>query len=543
VKYFSASAVQRLQMFNLLTLMFIGKLVLNFPITWVQIGAVIAFGILLEHAILFYKQRALTFFSYSAVSTALGVTFLLRAVDLYIFLIVMAIAILQKHFLKIDGKHFLNPSNVAVIAGLSLFPYQTYTSPEQWGAFWWLGVLMMILGFYITSRVRRAIIPLVFAISYAAMIYVFLTHNLAEIFLILISGSFLLFMFFMLTDPRTTPETNLGQIVFALVIAIIAIVLELFIGVKDINIFLALFVVSFTVPWVRGFEWLPVARKRFSIALGTLAVLVLSLYFSDYNIVRNMEKLSPDTHHTMQTQTIAEPTEPISAVTGWSDANASLYETDWKNSHIVVMPYRKNREYNDTTFPDVSKQFASYNPHLERKHMGWDFMHHSALSSGDINHDGYLDLIIAKPTRELSVWINDQDGNFSDVTREIFKDGIPRNVDVVALADMNNDSWLDLIVLNNLYANPDAKHALYMYDQASKSFKLAREFDTSFGVTGGLATYDINRDGILDLYVVNSRNWNTEDRTRGFMRSHGLVDQFWVSNKGTFPLQKRPLRV
>ena len=59
----------------------------------------------------------------------------------------------------------------------------------------------------------------------------------------------------------------------------------------------------------------------------------------------------------------------------------------------------------------------SYYAHLERKHMGWDFMHHSALASGDINHDGYLDLIIAKPTRELSVWINNQDGNFSDVTR------------------------------------------------------------------------------------------------------------------------------
>ncbi len=526
---YATATTQRLQMFNLLTLMFIGKVLLNFPITWLHIGVVIVFAIAFEHIILLFKQHSLPFFSYSAVSTALGITFMLRAVDLYIFLIVTVIAILQKHFLKVDGKHFLNPSNVAVVAGLSLFPYQTYTSPEQWGAFWWFGVLMMLLGFYTTKRVGRALIPLVFIIAYATMTYLFLTHNIAEILLTLISGSFLLFMFFMLTDPRTTPETTMGQITFALVIAMLAIMFELFIGVKDINIFLALFITTLGIPWVRRFEKLPVANRRYQITLAFITLGTLLLYFSPYNIIRNMENTIVTSQSSEQPLNSQVEQNSTAMTVEWADANSSLYKTHWDRPHIVTVAYQKNRESN-ATFPDASKQFSSFVPRLKRKHMGWDYMHHSALASGDINHDGYLDLVMAKPTREIKVWINNQNGSFTDATSKVFGDVTPNQVDVVALADMNNDSWLDLIVLNNLYANPTASHMLYMYDPVSQNFKLKREFKASFGVTGGLATHDINNDGILDLYIVNSRNWNTEERKRGFMRSHGLVDQFWVSD-------------
>ncbi len=526
---YSTVSIQRLQMFNLLTLMLIGKVLLNFPISWLDITAVLGFSILFEHAILFYKQGRLNFFSYSAVNTALGVTFLLRAVDLYIFIIVIFIAISQKYIIKIDGKHFLNPSNIAVMAGLTLFPYQTYTSPEQWGTFWWLGILMMLLGFYITSRVRRVIIPLVFMVSYSVMTYLFLTHNIIEIFLTLISGGFLLFMFFMLTDPRTTPESTLSQVVFALVIAFLTIMIELLIGVKDINMFLALFIVTLIVPLMRRFEVLAIAPRVYRILLVFLVLVIGMSYFSEFNIVRNMQKVNSKSSKIIEEQNLSIPQKSVKTLKNYSDANKTLYKREWDTSHIVALEY-KNNKVSDSPFSDTSEVFSDYVPNFQRKHMGWDYMHHSALASGDINHDGYLDVVMAKPTRELKIWINNQDGNFTDATAGIFENSIPDNVDVVALADMNNDSWLDLIILYNLYSKPKLNHALYLYDNVSKTFKHSRDFNASVGVTGGLAVHDINHDGILDLYIVNSRNWNTPERKRGFMRSHGLADQFWVSD-------------
>jgi len=529
-KRYSTVSIQRLQMFNLLTLMFIGKILLNFPISWLHIAVVIGFSIVLEHAILWFKQGSLNFFSYSSVNTSLGVIFLLRAVDLYIFLIVIVIAIAQKHLLKIDGKHFLNPSNIAVIAGLSLFPYQTYTSPEQWGSFWGLGILMIFLGFYITHRVGRLMIPLVFMLAYTILSYLFLTHNIVEIFLILISGSFILFIFFMLTDPRTTPETTLSQVMFSVIIALLTIVLELFLGVKDINMFLALFIVTLSIPWVRHFELLPIAQKIYKILFVLIILIVVLLYFSTFNIIRNMQNIEPikSIPLTEQNISIAKDFENETLL-NWHDDNNTLYKKVWKTSHTVAIKYKKNKT-SEITFPDGSNIFSKYIPHLQRQHMGWNFMHHSALASGDINHDGYIDLIIAKPTNEIQVWINTKDSNFTNVTKQIFENSIPKYVDVVALADMNNDSWLDLIVLNNSYANPKANHALYLYHTKSKKFKYSRDFNASIGVTGGLATHDINHDDILDLYIVNSRNWNTSKRRKGFMRSHGLADQFWVSD-------------
>src|ERR1700688_2897052 len=68
----------------------------------------------------------------SALITALGLTLLLRADNLWAHPIAAAIAISSKFTVRIRGKHLFNPANLGVIFALVAIP-GTWVSPGQWG--------------------------------------------------------------------------------------------------------------------------------------------------------------------------------------------------------------------------------------------------------------------------------------------------------------------------------------------------------------------------------------------------------------------------
>ncbi|MFH0709212.1 MAG: FG-GAP-like repeat-containing protein [Pseudomonadota bacterium] len=526
------NTIQRLQMFNLILLMLIGKIVLNLPIRWIEIGAIVTFAILVEHTLLYIKNKALTFFSFSAVSTALGISFMLRTSDLYIYFIVILVALLQKHWLIIRSKHFLNPSNVAVVIGLMFFPYQTYTTPEQWGDLWWLGLIMMSLGIYITIKVHRVLIPVIFILTYALVTYLFITHNIYEIFHLLISGSFLLFMFFMLTDPRTSPDRYATQIFFAISIAILPLILELFFGAREIYMFLSLFLLTLTVPWLRNLESSRYLNKTIVIILIFELMVIVVTYFSNYNYIRNLE--SSSNHRSSQHEHTRYQNEiPVpSGINIWSDENKSLYKTQWNHSHIITMPLQKETNPHPT-FETRDTAFKSYLPHITRKELGWEFLHHSPLAAGDINHDGILDIVMAKTGVPLRCYLGTKNHGFIDATFDLFGKNIPANIEYIALADLNNDTYLDMILLKNQYVNKPQKHQIYLFDSIKKQFKPSFQFyGYKRSVTGGIALYDLNKDKILDIYIAYDRDFYSDKRrTSGFLKSNGMNDQLWISSK------------
>ena len=524
------ATVQRLQMFNLLTLMAIGKLVLNLPITWFEIAIVVGVAIILDHLFIYIEKRKLSFFSYSAVNTALGVTFLLRTTDIWIYIFVVFVALLQKYVLRINGRHFLNPSNFAVVAGLAVFPYATFTTPDQWGGFWWLGVLMLALGLFITSIVNRALIPIVFMGVYTLLTYLFITHNFLEIFQTLISGSFLLFMLFMLTDPRTTPEKRSTQLLFTAIIALLTVFMELFVGVYEINMFLALFIMTLTVPWLRRVESGPNNQRTFSIVMAVQIVLVVAVYFSEYNYVRNLQFNQPQS--VVQTarperEAASSSMQPASV---WENELTALYKQDWSDSHIEKVPYTPSNE-RASQFIESNESFQDFAPRYSGQEIGWEYLHHAPIATGDINHDGLLDIVMAKNGRGLKIYLATKDNKFNDATAQLFSGNMPQHVEYLALADLDNDSYLDLIVLNNQHADKVEKHLVYNFDPSLKQFKPGFEFyGYPKAVTGGIGLVDFNQDRILDIYIAYSRNWHDENRKLGFLRTDGISDQFWVSD-------------
>ena len=206
-----------------------------------------------EHLLIYTKNKKLSYFSFSSLSTAMGVILMMTTMHLWIILFVVGLGLVQKHFLVIGKQHFFNPSNFALMAGLFLFYNDAHLVLGQLGDSLWLKVLVSILALTMLVRVNRWMIVLVFTLFYLLLQYIFVVNYdpvliLENVYHRFYSVSFILFILFMLTDPRTTPKYLWQQALFAFFIAGITVLLDRYIGFRVQHMFMALFIMSLFVP-------------------------------------------------------------------------------------------------------------------------------------------------------------------------------------------------------------------------------------------------------------------------------------------------------
>jgi len=268
------------QFLILLILLIIGKSTAYIYLSWIDIVTILSVIVLIEHFFIYFKSRTLIYISFSALSSSLGVILMLSSPHLWIYMFVIMLGLLQKHFIRIAGKHLFNPSNFALMMGLLFFYDEAHIVLGQLGDERWLQVLALILAFSILIRVQRWVISMVFIVSYVGIQYAIIVSSdpmiiIEDIFLRFSSISFLLFLLFMLTDPKTTPHTPLKQIFFALFIAFFSSVLDYFYGFRVQHLFLSLFFFSFVCMYVEILER-KVYTKIEILKLFLLLILVLS---------------------------------------------------------------------------------------------------------------------------------------------------------------------------------------------------------------------------------------------------------------------------
>jgi Na+-transporting NADH:ubiquinone oxidoreductase subunit NqrB len=185
----------------------------------------------------------------SAVITALGLSLLLRTDDWTTMFIAAFAGIASKFLFQIDHKHCFNPANFGIISALSL-THSAWVSPGQWGEDWWYGLLFLGTGGLILKRIGRWDTTAAFLIAYSSMEAM---RNLWlgwtwDVFLHrLMSGSLILFALFMITDPRSIPDSRKGRILWSVAIASLTFILRNYFFLPT-AVFWALFILApFTV--------------------------------------------------------------------------------------------------------------------------------------------------------------------------------------------------------------------------------------------------------------------------------------------------------
>jgi enediyne biosynthesis protein E5 len=160
----------------------------------------------------------------SPLITGLSLSLLLRADDPSVHAAAGVIAILSKFVLRVGDKHVFNPAGFAIVA-LLLLSDHVWISPGQWGASIWFAALVGFCAILVLHAARRADIAIFFLLSHAALLLArawWLGDPLAIPLHQLQSGSLLIFAFFMISDPRTSPDARFGRFIFAAAVALAA---------------------------------------------------------------------------------------------------------------------------------------------------------------------------------------------------------------------------------------------------------------------------------------------------------------------------------
>jgi len=164
----------------------------------------------------------------SALISALSLCLLLRTGSLGLAALAAVVAIASKFVLRLDGKHVFNPTNLALVVLLA-GTGQAWVSPGQWGSGVLFAFLLAAAGGLVVNRAARADVTCAFLAAHTALVLgraAWLGDPLAIALHRLENGALVLFAFFMISDPRTTPDARAGRILFAALVAVGAYVLQ-----------------------------------------------------------------------------------------------------------------------------------------------------------------------------------------------------------------------------------------------------------------------------------------------------------------------------
>ena len=198
-----------------------GLIALDFDIGPAQVILTIA-AALLTQAVASHATKLPRIEWRSALISSLSLCLMLRTSTPWLCALAAVLAIGSKFVLRSRGKHIFNPTNLALVAML-LLTDRAWVSSGQWGSATLFGFLMACLGTVVVTRARRADVSFAFLVAWGSILVV-RSLQLHEPMTIpwhrLQSGSLLLFAFFMISDPKTTPDARSGRLLFAVLVAL-----------------------------------------------------------------------------------------------------------------------------------------------------------------------------------------------------------------------------------------------------------------------------------------------------------------------------------
>ena len=193
---------------------------LGFDIEWPQIVASLGTVLLTQYVCT--RIFRLPFFDpRSPLISGLSLCLLLRTNSLALAFLTAVLTIVSKFVLQRGRKHIFNPTNFGIVA-MMLLTSQVWVSPAQWGSKLYFAFFIACAGGMVIYRAARSDVTYAFLLAYVGILFgraFWLGDPWAIPFKQLQSGSLLLFAFYMISDPKTTPDSRLGRILFAILVA------------------------------------------------------------------------------------------------------------------------------------------------------------------------------------------------------------------------------------------------------------------------------------------------------------------------------------
>lgn len=164
----------------------------------------------------------------SAAITGLGMSLLFHTPALWVGALAAFLAIASKFLIQIKGKHIFNPGNFGIIVAITLTG-MAWISPGQWGNTALLTAFILITGVNVLLKAGRMDTAVWFLLVYLGsqfgynVLYKgwpldFFLHQMT-------SGTLLIFAFFMITDPVTTPNAPIARIIWAAAVGLVPFLL------------------------------------------------------------------------------------------------------------------------------------------------------------------------------------------------------------------------------------------------------------------------------------------------------------------------------
>jgi len=207
----------------------VGQITFGFLESWsrtfLAIGTAIVTELLVVRA-LYGKWPHLA----SAYVSGISVGILVRSPAFWPYALCAAISIVSKYVLRIRGRHLWNPTNFGVVAMLLLAPDVVAGLSVQWGNNLLPMVFVWMFGTVILYTVGRLNITVTYVVAFLGLAVVrawYTGHPVLSEIAPITGPMYQLFIFFMITDPKTTVGPKWAQSVVVIVIALLEMVFRL----------------------------------------------------------------------------------------------------------------------------------------------------------------------------------------------------------------------------------------------------------------------------------------------------------------------------
>lgn len=220
----------------------------------------------------------------SVLISSFGLSLLLKTNFLWVAILAAFISITSKFIIRIKGKHIFNPSALGIVAAIFLTG-KAWFSPGQWGSSTVILFGVCCLGIIVTTKVQKLDTSLAFLGTFAALLFtrqiIYLGWPLDFFIQSISTGSLLLFSFFMITDPKTTPNHTAARIIWSMLVAAIAFYLATFKWVNGAPVYV-LVCLQPLVPLLdylmkaKKFEWSPLNPPKGGLAKSPMNQPLLS---------------------------------------------------------------------------------------------------------------------------------------------------------------------------------------------------------------------------------------------------------------------------